>query len=708
MSEGRSASPADLTAPRASTAATVPCSTCGAAVDPLRAARVAIFFDRFRYFCGADCRERFVPAPAARTEPRRGAVPLDASARSSVARPPNSSPELAAARELAPSTPAPLVLISAAGLGVAAWITAVLPFFPTWAGAPASVLASAALVSHSLSSDRARALRGGALELVAPVVGTLAALAMTWLRPTDAPLAFASAGVLCAAAATSMLAVWQRERELDRAAERVERALAPVDERLLTAGSRLRPGEEVVLESGDRSPADVVVSAGQAEVEPWLDAPFTTRRSEGEAIIAGARVVDGAVRCVVRWAGMDRAWARLTRDPERRADRQVRHAKLAARAASAGGGATAAIAGLLALYEQQPPLAVLGYAALGFAALAGVGLREHVAVRIARGVSDSLFHGITLRDPGAFDRAGRVSFAVFCAQGTLLRGDYSVASVEPAKGMTSAELLSLAAGAYAAVSSPIGNALARSAQAHDVRPDAARSHNHQPGLGVTAVTSSGRPIVVGSRALLLACHVSVASAEGRIGELESVGREVVLVALDGRWVGLIALQDALQSGARGAVQHLLDAGVEPVLLSGEARETCRALGRHLGIDHVRPEVLPEQRAQEIRRLAQQGAAVAVIGKSSLHDDALAAAPLSIDIDPTGAPLERWDIEAVSGDVRDAALAISMARKTIGETRSLLIGVLAGAVLALLLVALGAPAWILPLPSLASMLLPRAR
>src|SRR6185436_13830842 len=109
-------------------------------------------------------------------------------------------------------------------------------------------------------------------------------------------------------------------------------------------------------------------------------------------------------------------------------------------------------------------------------------------------------------------------------------------------------------------------------------------------------------------------------------------------------------------GARSAVQTLIDANIEPVLLSGAARDTCRALGQHLGIEHVRPEVLPEDRAAELRRLTDTTPGLAVVGRSSKDDAALGAEPLSINIDEAGGPLERWDVDIASGDVRDAAWA----------------------------------------------------
>src|SRR5205085_3775334 len=103
----------------------------------------------------------------------------------------------------------------------------------------------------------------------------------------------------------------------------------------------------------------------------------------------------------------------------------------------------------------------------------------------------------------------------------------------------------------------------------------------------------------GSRAFLLQEKVSVAIADARVSELEAQGRSVLVVAVAGRLVGLLALQDGLRPGARAAVHRLHDARIEPVLLSGEARATCETIARELDIDHVRPEILPAERGAQV-------------------------------------------------------------------------------------------------------------
>jgi P-type E1-E2 ATPase len=191
------------------------------------------------------------------------------------------------------------------------------------------------------------------------------------------------------------------------------------------------------------------------------------------------------------------------------------------------------------------------------------------------------------------------------------------------------------------------------------------------GLGVTALSASGERLVVGGRALLLQEKVSVAVADARVSELEAQGRSVLLVALAGKLVGLLALQDGLRPGARAAVQRLHDARIEPVLLSGEARETCETIGRALDIDHVRPEVLPADRGAEVRALREGGNVVAVLGHPASDDGALGAADVSVAMCAAGATPGEWTVALASDDVRDAALALSIASATRDRARGAL-------------------------------------
>ncbi len=443
----------------------------------------------------------------------------------------------------------------------------------------------------------------------------------------------------------------------------------------------LRSGEQIIVETGEVVPVDVTITGDDVEVLPWIGATTPARRRTGDPVVAGARVVRGSLRGICTWAGHDRAFARMLVDPRRRADTlaPIAQASLAlaerwAIVAAIIGAFAAAVAHRNAIEIAMTTVAV--HAALATSVIASI-----AATHVARGILLGLRRGIVYKSADAWDRAGRVAVAVFSARGTILLGEPELAELESVANasrgsafaaatgkLDPSQILAFAAGAERSESHPIAAAIVRAARTRGLRPDGVRNPNIDAGMGVTAVSSSGEELCVGSRGLMMDRRISIASAEARIAELESLGRTVVLVALGSRLVGLLGLQDGLRPGARAAVQHLLDAQIEPVLMSGDSRETCEAIGRSLDIDHIRPEVLPAGRAAEVRSLIESGLSVAVLGHAGVDEAALGAADVAVALAAAGSTPGDFAVTLASDDVRDAALALALAHRARNEAR----------------------------------------
>jgi cation transport ATPase len=358
------------------------------------------------------------------------------------------------------------------------------------------------------------------------------------------------------------------------------------------------------------------------------------------------------------------------------------------------------LGGLAGIANGETPAHVALTAIAAWASITTAAVGSMAAVHVGRGILEGLRRGIAYRCPADWDKAGEVSIAAFCARGTLLLGEPEVADLEAVGKASEEQVLALVAGAESSSMHPVAMAIQRAASARRIRPDAVRSPSVQPGLGVLAVASTGEALAVGSRSLMLKEKVSVAIAEQKISEIEAHGREVLLVSLASKLVGVLGLQDGLRPGARAAVQHLLDAQVEPVLISGDSRETCEAIGRALDIDHIRPEIPLGDRAVEIERLAQGGLTVAVLGHPRTDEAALSAAQVAVAMPTHGGASGEWGVMLASDDVRDGALAISLARRTKNEARIGLIMALAPSILLSLAVAFGLlPAAYAPLAAL---------
>jgi cation transport ATPase len=466
----------------------------------------------------------------------------------------------------------------------------------------------------------------------------------------------------------------------------------------------IKPGDQVVVEAGDTVPVDLEIREGEVEVLPWVGAATRVRRKANDVLVAGARVHHGQARGVCTFTGDDRALARPVLATARRADVHAAVPRLARSLAERVAPAVAAAAGgVYALLGwglfDVAMLVVAVYAALG-----NVAVGTLAGLTVARGVKTALTRGIVYHTAAAWDGCARVSAAVFCARGTLLSGEPELVEVDVFRrgnhNVDEQDVVALAAGALAAERTPVALAVRRAAAERRRAPEPVRNVRAFSALGVSAVAATGEALCVGTRALLLQRRISVAAAEQRIYELESAGRAVLLVAKAGRLLGLLAFKDGLRAGARAAVQQLLDARVEPVLMSTDTRATCEALGRALDLDHLRPEVLDEERGEAVTRIRDGGAAVAVIGHSPHDDVALEVADAAVVMGAAGRERDAFAVSLVSDDVRDAALAVSLAHRTRVEALTVLLLTAAPAAVGILAATAGVlPAEYAPLAQL---------
>ncbi len=511
--------------------------------------------------------------------------------------------------------------------------------------------------------------------LVALGPSAAAAVAALWARlDSNAHVVAieALAGLSCAVAIAVEALVARARGRIRVARERVEAALDVTarviqgEDTVEMSAAEARPGEQIVIEAGEVVGVDATVVAGEARVVPWLGASTEVVKREGDPVVAGARVVSSRLRVMATWSGRERAWVKLLSAPSNRIDVAAPTARVLRLSVERGAPVAAALVGLAAFAANSPPVEILAALSAGAVALGAKALVSLVGVHFSRAHLEALSSGITYKDAQAFERSASANIAVLSARGTVLLGEPEIVSIEPLGGSTrtggdaeAMRILSLAAGAETASTHPFAAAILRAARTRAVQADYVRNATVHSGLGVTALASSGERLVVGGRSIMLSEKIGVAAADARMTELEAQGRSVLLIALGDRLVGLIALQDGLRPGARAAVQRLLDARIEPVLLSGEARDTCETLGKALDIEHVRPAVLPADRGAEVRALAEGGSVVAVLGHASSDDGALGAADVAVAMAAAGSTPGEWAVALASDDVRDAALALAI-------------------------------------------------
>ncbi len=646
-----------------------PCEGCGSLLDPLRAPRVLAFEDGYRFLCSAECERDF------RLGARQRRAPTPVSQRAATL---HQTPKTGSARVVPLAFP-PLHAQPGRGLwlglgGVSAAL--VLGFF---AGSPA--LATGSAVCSCLAA-------GAALWTAAPVLkrggwlsfGLGPAGAMLAALSARAGLDSGSTGWLgLEGAALAALAVvaraWldQQAREPVEAAvhrlvlklpARVHVPVASASDPLamalqLVEVESIRTGEEVIAMRGETLAVDGVVRAGEARVLPYPGATAPVRRAEGDCVLAGAIVVEGGLRVLASRVGDDRSLMRITRFGDRHQRDGAPLSRLSAAVAQWGGVATLALALAVALLGPASPLAaaasvLLAAPLLSLRRAAEAPLRAAAAMAAARGI---VFHSA-----GALDAAGRASVVAMSPHGVLTESRPEVVELHALDLVDSDALIAVATAAERATGNhPIARALERFSGERGLPDLEVRRPVHHPGKGVTAISPQGQPLVIGSRRLLLEEGVSVAAADAEAARAEASERTPIFIALDGRVRAVMTLHYEPRVGARPAVQRMYDLGLEVVLLTGDQRGAVQALGAGLDIEHVKAELLPEERGHEVRSLRDAGGTVVALGRPGEDDSALAAADAAIVLAAAGGAATEHAVALVSDDVRDAAAALFIAR-----------------------------------------------
>ncbi len=256
----------------------------------------------------------------------------------------------------------------------------------------------------------------------------------------------------------------------------------------------------------------------------------------------------------------------------------------------------------------------------------------------------------------------------FDKTGTLTVGRPDVTDLA-AYGEDEKELLRLAASAEKPSEHPLAEAVVRKAEAEGIDLARADQFEARPGKGVLAQVGA-RSVVAGNRMLFKEMKIDLDDAMlSKASAYEEQGKTAMLVALDGKPSGVLAISDQLKSSAAPAVAELKGMGLQVAMITGDNARSAAAVAGELGIDTVLSEVLPEEKAMEIKRLRQAGNRVAFVGDGINDAPALAESNVGIAIGSgTDVAIETGDIVLMTGDLRDAVAAIQLSRKVLSRIK----------------------------------------
>jgi Cu+-exporting ATPase len=581
----------------------------------------------------------------------------------------------------------------ATGIGLAMMAVALWPGGVPWPMERVNVwmLAPATVVQFVFGRRflvaAAKALRHGDLTMDTLVsLGTLAAygysLALT-LAGSAAETYFDSAAVIIGLV---LLGRWLEARAKGQAAGAVRALLKlrPTTARVLRDGreadlpmDQVRVGDLLRVRPGERVPVDGAIVDGASAIDESMltGESMPVDKRAGDQVIGATMNASGSFVMRAERVGRDTTLAQIARLVEQaqgsKAPIQRVVDQVTARFVPAVVLLAAAAFTIWMLVGPEPRLSSALTAAVAVLIIAcpcAMGLATPTAIMVGTGKGAEA--GILVRDGAALEQAQRITAVVLDKTGTITRGEASVVALRPAAEIAEDELLRLAAAAERGSEHPLAEAIVRLAVARGVELPAASDFVAIAGGGVRA-TIAGRVVVVGSERLLGEQGVDVAPLSDPAREAAEDGLTPVLVAVDGRQIGLLAIADTVKPESAEAVRRLQAAGLEVWMISGDRAAVAQAIGAEVGIrpDRILAEVRPEEKAAKVAALQAGGAVVAMVGDGINDAPALAQADLGVAIG-TGADVavEASDITLVGDDLRSVAAAIRLSRATMRTIR----------------------------------------
>jgi P-type Cu2+ transporter len=431
-------------------------------------------------------------------------------------------------------------------------------------------------------------------------------------------------------------------------------------------------GETVVIRPGNKVPVDGEVLEGESQVDESMltGESMPVAKKPGDAVIGATMNTSGSFKYRATKVGADTALAQIVKLVQE-AQNSKAPAQLLADRAAQWLVVVAIVVGLATFavwfwWIGQPLLfaVTLMITVFVIACPDALGLATPMAVMVGTGLGAG--HGILFKNASALENATRLDVVVFDKTGTLTMGKPDVVEVVAAPGTTQDAVLAMAATVDQGSDHPLAEAILR--RAEGLPREALVGFLNIEGKGARAQVA-GKPALLGNRRLMDEEKVNMAGLEDQASRLQGAGQTVVHVAHGGQLVGVIAIADALRPTSAAMVQRMRERGVEVAMLTGDNRATAERIARKIGIETVLADVLPGQKADQIKALQARGRKVGMVGDGVNDAPALTQADVGFAIGAgTDVAMESADVVLMKSDPFDVLNAIALSRATLRKMR----------------------------------------
>ncbi|MPM03105.1 Copper-exporting P-type ATPase [bioreactor metagenome] len=428
-------------------------------------------------------------------------------------------------------------------------------------------------------------------------------------------------------------------------------------------------GDIIVVRPGGKMPVDGVVIEGLTSVDESMltGESIPVEKSVGDAIIGASINKNGTIRYKATKVGKDTALSQIIKLVE---DAQGSKAPIAKMADIISGYfvpiviAIAILSAIAWYFAGQTGVFALTIAisVLVIACPCALGLATPTAIMIGTGKGAE--HGVLFKSGTALETTHKLNTIVFDKTGTITEGKPKVTDIITAEGISETELLTLSASAEKGSEHPLGEAIVNSAEEKGLAFLKTETFNAIPGHGIE-VTINGQHLLLGNKKLMDEWHIGLGNLASASDALASQGKTPMYIAKDGKIAGIIAVSDTVKESSLRAIKKLHKMGIEVAMITGDNKRTAEAIAKQVGIDRVLSEVLPEDKANEVKKLQDEGKKVGMVGDGINDAPALAQADVGIAIGSgTDVAIESADVVLMRSDLMDVPTAVELSKSTI--------------------------------------------
>lgn len=428
-------------------------------------------------------------------------------------------------------------------------------------------------------------------------------------------------------------------------------------------------GDIIVVKPGEKLPVDGEVVEGNTSIDESMltGESIPVEKSIGDKVIGASINKAGFIKYKATKVGKDTALAQIVKLVE---DAQGSKAPIAKMADIISGyfvpiviglAIVSGIAWFLAGKDGTFALTIF-VSVLVIACPCSLGLATPTAIMVGTGKGAE--YGVLIKSGEALETAHKINTIVFDKTGTITEGKPKVTDIVAVGDINKDYLLQLAASAEKGSEHPLGEAIVKSAEEKDLEFKKIEGFKAIPGHGIE-VSIDGKDILLGNRKLMLERNISLGDLEETSHKLASEGKTPMYAAIDNNLAGIVAVADTVKASSKRAIEKLHKMGIEVAMITGDNKKTAEAIARQVGIDVVLAEVLPQDKASEVKKLQEKGKKVAMVGDGINDAPALAQADVGIAIGSgTDVAMESADIVLMRSDLMDVPTAIQLSKKTI--------------------------------------------